>query len=563
MTAQQGVEEPRVAGSTNPVARRAEAAIDHHSTLAHLSSLDSLETRSQERPPPSAFAVHAGKVSEEAPPQTVPHYVRFNSDSIDHRRIAAQRQRSMRLRAEGNRALGTQDQANILQIPRDFNAKTGVKLTEGLFIGKHISSGLQGGVYELVDKDGAPVDVVVKVVHRHALLAEVEREWEVGTRLGFLAEPDGTLPGFMGTGSALRDSHGHFRGMILERLHGRCVDKVICTRSFADIQYVHDMLKCVFTALERAQSWLGFHHSDLRLANVMEILQHNEACGNDPMLPTIISDQKSENDIEKRTESDADSRSSSPQRLKHEFKVIDYGLANFEETYACGPDLYVDEARGEDGELQVQPSVPSVAAMGPGCALPIMLQRDDVDRLPSTSPIEKLYRFMWRRKGDVYHLLFNLGEWLDGRVWPEEDELDVLRLLDLIHHVTGCRLKAYYCSSENLADYKGEVFQDCLRCGPFNRNGASLHFLRRWHVRLAGWTHPSNPGLTAAEALTAPFFTKHRSLRTVVTGASTRYASWTKPHSAKRARHRRRVGGSGKKVAPAAEPAAPAAAKRQ
>ena len=40
-------------------------------------------------------------------------------------------------------------------------------------------------------------------------------------------------------------------------------------------------------------------------------------------------------------------------------------------------------------------------------------------------------------QGDVYHLLFNLGEWLDGRVWPEKDELDVLRLLDLIHHVTG------------------------------------------------------------------------------------------------------------------------------
>ena len=41
------------------------------------------------------------------------------------------------------------------------------------------------------------------------------------------------------------------------------------------------------------------------------------------------------------------------------------------------------------------------------------------------------------RQGDVYHLLFNLGEWLDGRVWPRADQLEVLRLLDLIHHVTG------------------------------------------------------------------------------------------------------------------------------
>ena len=45
--------------------------------------------------------------------------------------------------------------------------------------------------------------------------------------------------------------------MILERLSGRCVDKVICTPGFADVQYIHDMLKSVFTALERAQSWLG------------------------------------------------------------------------------------------------------------------------------------------------------------------------------------------------------------------------------------------------------------------------------------------------------------------
>ena len=42
-----------------------------------------------------------------------------------------------------------------------------------------------------------------------------------------------------------------------------------------------------------------------------------------------------------------------------------------------------------------------------------------------------------RLQGDVYHLLFNLGEWLDGRIWPEQDELDVLRMLDLIHHVTA------------------------------------------------------------------------------------------------------------------------------
>ena len=40
----------------------------------------------------------------------------------------------------------------------------------------------------------------------------------------------------------------------------------------------------------------------------------------------------------------------------------------------------------------------------------------------------------------MYHILFNLGEWLDGRVWPRKDQLEVLRLMDLIHHVTGASL---------------------------------------------------------------------------------------------------------------------------
>lgn len=43
--------------------------------------------------------------------------------------------------------------------------------------------------------------LLVQIVHTHALLAEVEREWEVGMRLNQLAEEDGTLPGFMGVGA--------------------------------------------------------------------------------------------------------------------------------------------------------------------------------------------------------------------------------------------------------------------------------------------------------------------------------------------------------------------------
>lgn len=38
------------------------------------------------------------------------------------------------------------------------------------------------------------VEFVGQVVHRHAPLAEVEREWEVGRRLDHLADADGNLP---------------------------------------------------------------------------------------------------------------------------------------------------------------------------------------------------------------------------------------------------------------------------------------------------------------------------------------------------------------------------------
>ena len=136
-------------------------------------------------------------------------------------------------------------------------------------------------------------------MHRHALLAEVEREWEVGLRLGFLAEDDGSLPGFMGTGAGaarpaafsrqsrlamtgapaqralpsagacsagrqapslcagLCDESGKFRGMLLERLNGRLIEKVIMQPDFADVHYLHALLLSVFTALGKAQAWLG------------------------------------------------------------------------------------------------------------------------------------------------------------------------------------------------------------------------------------------------------------------------------------------------------------------
>jgi len=33
--------------------------------------------------------------------------------------------------------------------------------------------------------------------------------------------------------------------------------------------------------------------------------------------------------------------------------------------------------------------------------------------------------------------------YIDGRVWPKEDELEVRLMMDLIHHVTGTHIALY------------------------------------------------------------------------------------------------------------------------
>ena len=53
------------------------------------------------------------------------------------------------------------------------------------------------------------------------------------------------------------------------------------------------------------------------------------------------------------------------------------------------------------------------------------------------SPLERWWRYLWRRKGDVYHLMFDMCRFLDGRLWPEQDKTDVQLFLQLMKHVTG------------------------------------------------------------------------------------------------------------------------------
>ena len=55
------------------------------------------------------------------------------------------------------------DSCPVIMIPKNFSPKEGAKLTDDLVVGKHISSGLQGGVYDLLNLDGTKANMVFKV----------------------------------------------------------------------------------------------------------------------------------------------------------------------------------------------------------------------------------------------------------------------------------------------------------------------------------------------------------------------------------------------------------------
>lgn len=67
-----------------------------------------------------------------------------------------------------------------------------------------------------------------------------------------------------------------FAAMILERIVGRDITKPIGKTDFHDVHYLRQMLFCTFKAMHQAQRKLAFHHADLRLANIMELLPETE-----------------------------------------------------------------------------------------------------------------------------------------------------------------------------------------------------------------------------------------------------------------------------------------------
>jgi hypothetical protein len=138
-------------------------------------------------------------------------------------------------------------------------------------------------------------------------------------------------------------------------------------------------------------------------------------------------------------------------------------------------------------------------------------------RMCGSAP-EAIHQAAWRGKGDVYHLLFDLSQKIHGRVWPEKDRAAVKRLLSLIRHVCGVKPSATF-SSEGGAPVQCLPVQlpavvQCFGVPASERRGLRARrrtFVHRSYIlrpvlQLKAWQFPSNPGLTASEVLTAPFF---------------------------------------------------------
>lgn len=463
-----------------------------------------------------------------------------------------------------------------MYVSNSFQVKPGARINDNLFVGRGLGVGLQGGVFLLEDGKGhTDPHKVLKATFKWSLggiagMTHMEREWQVGRALSALENTDKGVPGFMATGAAVVTKSGVFRGFILERIHGANSDKRVGNPAFHDITYIRQLLFSVFKSLHAAQRQLAFHHADLRLANIMELIDPDSAAAGLASRTTSSSASSTSqspsptqrNSLEANQRSSLDKDSSRPapavrsksvnsipavnlkptqqqalewsDSLTHHFKIIDYGLADFKELFGAG---YVRSRSGHHTRKEHKTSGGLFRGTSLGkMAVPVkVIDSKDVDPadkeymrsarpvgcvallphpsklLPQVAPIEQIYRYFWKRKGDVYALLWDLQRFLDGRVWPVEDELEVRLMIDLIRHVTGVRLKAYFVPLNSATDKDGvkalKLQRQFSPLGAFKRNDGALHVLRIRAIRLRSWFKPHNPGITAAEALTSPFFT--------------------------------------------------------
>ena len=442
-------------------------------------------------------------------------------------------------------------QACARVVPRNFRAKSGVEIFDGVFLGKFLGAGVQAAVYELVFADGTTTGRVLKLGHEslsHRLLLggmatsmmSLQKEWEIGMQLkAAIEDEDGKLPGFTRTCDCMaihgdsRSKQVIFRGLMMEKIQGYSVAARVTDPTFHNIHYIREMLYQVFSALDTAQRLTGFCHADLGLNNVME---HYPVIN-----PMLEEEQRSQNvDAMRKGEDQAPNScieceksctpgkddtwsrmgnegckipppvcgwscnvdgSKMPLGPNVEFKLIDYGVAEFNETLAHAAGGYEAEERlaavhakfgkrgipvgatanedmlrlmNDQGGKLTEKIVGSKRGKKQKRRGFLLKKAEDEDRFyvvpddastasssqsggnaaPSSGPgspsldVEKMYRSFWSRKGDVFHLLLSLAITLDDRVWPKTDERDVQLFISLVHHITGVKMRAYFYSGD-------------------------------------------------------------------------------------------------------------------
>eukprot|EP00245_Coleochaete_scutata_P007224 TRINITY_DN22361_c0_g1_i1.p1 TRINITY_DN22361_c0_g1~~TRINITY_DN22361_c0_g1_i1.p1 ORF type:complete len:458 (+),score=101.47 TRINITY_DN22361_c0_g1_i1:131-1504(+) len=349
---------------------------------------------------------------------------------------------------------------DTLWVPKGFEIKTGAKLSENLVIGARLGGGQQGVIWAVNDEQGRPARTLVKSAGKMAIIVDIEREWRVGRELQKLRNPNGELPGFMQVFRGIRERETErMIGMEMEKINGKSMDVVLASNTFNDVNYVREMLSQVFTALALAQNQLGFHHADLRMANIMEHVD--------------------------------------PSTGVREFKIIDYGLVKWDSTYTAGlrraTKAYYRAGKDFKGLQDMKTVAREVSAM---------VQSNQHPLIPLGDMGEWVHKKAWRFKGDVYHVLLDLLQFVDERIWPTKDAVSVLLLVSLLHHVTGVWIKAKFKEFPS-----GGIKDDFAHLAVFRRKMNKIaRVFRGMSITFQGWQFPRNPDLTAAEILTSPFF---------------------------------------------------------
>jgi hypothetical protein len=406
---------------------------------------------------------------------------------------------------------------------------------------------VQATVWDLVFKDGTPTGKVLKMGHQdlsHKLflsgmatsMMSLQKEWEIGMQLkAAMEDENGNLPGFtrtcdcmaVQTGDSEKKHSVVFRGLMMEKIQGYSVASRVTDPTFHNIHYIREMLFQVFSALDAAQRRTGFCHADLGLNNVMEHYPVISSSLMETQRSQNLDAMKENSEFKVSTPGKDDKTWSRPKASSGceipppvpgyscaadgsklplgptvEFKIIDYGVGEFNTTLAQAAGGYTAEEtlqavhaafeqRGipvgasanedllrlvqEDGrQLEDKLNSKKMWRKKPKRGLFLKKNSEEnrfvvvVERSESTSPrssvkfgsksrqttsvqpgvIEKMYRSFWERKGDVFHLLLSLAVTLDDHVWPKADEKDVQLFISLVHHVTGVKMRAYFVSPD-------------------------------------------------------------------------------------------------------------------